>query len=544
MDTKEDISSLNFDDLDGMENNDNKDTVIRFRDSELEDSQHQCDDDDKPEPLHDFNWDNDNDSVSSKSIKKHKNFLKRLPIFVRYLLYAFGGAVLFMTPGIISYLYFVDNKNATFRQFTSTNQWFSIEGKPVLFWSVFLSSSLSLYFGIKYIFKVLPLIFINITNFFFKFIYKRDGAASTWSIINLIIYTWIFIIANPPSFDIMTKIFTSLIVVFGIFLLEKFFLQLFAVHFHKRAYFDRLEKQQFSESVIKNLYKCKTKRSHNSKQLDKTASNFSENFTSSTYSNGNGDAFKSKFKGINSKVVSGLTGVSKGVAALASAKDTTKAGVLKFGDRRKLAKTLFEGLRREDSDLIFLSDFLPYFSSKNDAIEAFKIFDRDNNGDIDRSEMKFCIKEIYKEHESLENSMHQSSQAIDKLDTILKLFCFVVVLFVILGIFNVNTSSFLTVAISLWAGLLFALGGSIKNLFESMIFLFITHPYDVGDKVEIEGEEFFVKEFWLNTTVFIAINGTEIYSPNFILASMNKIRNIRRSGPTNERKKKNEKEKD
>ncbi|KAJ3217059.1 hypothetical protein HK099_005615 [Clydaea vesicula] len=413
MDTKEDISSLNFDDLDGMENNDNKDTVIRFRDSELEDSQHQCDDDDKPEPLHDFNWDNDNDSVSSKSIKKHKNFLKRLPIFVRYLLYAFGGAVLFMTPGIISYLYFV-------------------------------------------------------------------------------------------------------------------------VHFHKRAYFDRLEKQQFSESVIKNLYKCKTKRSHNSKQLDKTASNFSENFTSSTYSNGNGDAFKSKFKGINSKVVSGLTGVSKGVAALASAKDTTKAGVLKFGDRRKLAKTLFEGLRREDSDLIFLSDFLPYFSSKNDAIEAFKIFDRDNNGDIDRSEMKFCIKEIYKEHESLENSMHQSSQAIDKLDTILKLFCFVVVLFVILGIFNVNTSSFLTVAISLWAGLLFALGGSIKNLFESMIFLFITHPYDVGDKVEIEGEEFFVKEFWLNTTVFIAINGTEIYSPNFILASMNKIRNIRRSGPTNE----------
>jgi hypothetical protein len=80
------------------------------------------------------------------------------------------------------------------------------------------------------------------------------------------------------------------------------------------------------------------------------------------------------------------------------------------------------------------------------------------------------------------------------------------------------------------------LGGFIL----SIIFLFGTHPYDVGDRVIIDGQEsVFVKEFGLISTTFtryaITLNigswdGSEIYSPNCRLALCN-IHNVRRSGP-------------
>jgi small-conductance mechanosensitive channel len=61
----------------------------------------------------------------------------------------------------------------------------------------------------------------------------------------------------------------------------------------------------------------------------------------------------------------------------------------------------------------------------------------------------------------------------------------------------------LALSISLWAGLLFAIGGIIKNLVESVIFLFATHPYDVGDRVVIDNQDpVYVKEFGLITTTF------------------------------------------
>jgi hypothetical protein len=39
---------------------------------------------------------------------------------------------------------------------------------------------------------------------------------------------------------------------------------------------------------------------------------------------------------------------------------------------------------------------------------------------------------------------------------------YVIILFVGLGIFNIDTAAFLTLSISLWAGTLFAIGGVVK----------------------------------------------------------------------------------
>jgi hypothetical protein len=85
--------------------------------------------------------------------------------------------------------------------------------------------------------------------------------------------------------------------------------------------------------------------------------------------------------------------------------------------------------------------------------------------------------------------MFHSTQAINKLDSLMKVLVYIIIIFIAFSVFSVDTATFLAVSISVWAGLLFAVGGLMKNLVEryeyvvltpSIIFLFGTHPYDVG----------------------------------------------------------------
>ncbi|OAG31979.1 hypothetical protein NEDG_00454 [Nematocida displodere] len=82
-------------------------------------------------------------------------------------------------------------------------------------------------------------------------------------------------------------------------------------------------------------------------------------------------------------------------------------------------------------------------------------------------------------------------------------------------------------------GLGFIFQTSVKNAIDSVIFLFIVHPYDIGDRirVEIEKEELnmVVSELNVFSTVFYQWDGAKIYIPNHVLLQKC-ILNVRRSG--------------
>lgn len=62
----------------------------------------------------------------------------------------------------------------------------------------------------------------------------------------------------------------------------------------------------------------------------------------------------------------------------------------------------------------------------------------------------------------------------------------------------------------------------------SIIFLFIKHPYDVGDRVKVDKEIFTVKEIRLLSTIFLASDNALVQAPNLVLNS-SFIINFRRS---------------
>nr|XP_043627209.1 mechanosensitive ion channel protein 10-like [Erigeron canadensis] len=74
----------------------------------------------------------------------------------------------------------------------------------------------------------------------------------------------------------------------------------------------------------------------------------------------------------------------------------------------------------------------------------------------------------------------------------------------------------------------FTFGNSAKSTFEAMIFVFLKHPFDVGDRCVIDGVQVVVEEVSILTTVFLKYDNEKIYYPNSILATKS-ISNFNRS---------------
>ena len=68
-------------------------------------------------------------------------------------------------------------------------------------------------------------------------------------------------------------------------------------------------------------------------------------------------------------------------------------------------------------------------------------------------------------------------------------------------------------------GLSWLIGGSLAEVLTSIIFLFIKHPYDVGDRVTLgkDKETYTVKEIRLLSTVFLDGNACLVQAPNTVL---------------------------
>jgi hypothetical protein len=125
-------------------------------------------------------------------------------------------------------------------------------------------------------------------------------------------------------------------------------------------------------------------------------------------------------------------------------------------DAQVLARRIFEGLTKGLNDCLIVSDFYPYFSSIDEAKAAFQLFDPDGNGDVNKAEMKAAVLKIFRDRQALNKSLHSSSQAVDKLDSIFKIVAYIIIFFIALSLLSIDTTKFLTGFISLWAGLVFA----------------------------------------------------------------------------------------
>ncbi|KAJ2999833.1 hypothetical protein HDV02_001611 [Globomyces sp. JEL0801] len=196
-----------------------------------------------------------------------------------------------------------------------------------------------------------------------------------------------------------------------------------------------------------------------------------------------------------------------------------------------LSKRLFQALT-VDNNPIAIESFLPYFPSKAEAKKAFTYFDLDDSGSITKREFKHSMLKIYRERRNLLKSLRDLSQALGILNRLVYGIVFCTTAFCALPIYGISISTILPFA-SLVLALSFVFGGSAKSTFESILFVFIAHPFDTGDKIAYDNQTYQVEEINLLTTVLKRSDGQKSYVPNSILANK-EIGNIRRSGDQGE----------
>jgi hypothetical protein len=138
---------------------------------------------------------------------------------------------------------------------------------------------------------------------------------------------------------------------------------------------------------------------------------------------------------------------------------------------RWLYDTLSEGTSRE----LTIDDFYKCFDTRTAAEEAFGIFDRDNNGDLSRREMRDVMLRVYKERKDLAAALRDLSQCVGKLDNILLSLALIIYVFMVLNIVSgKNVTTTVLPFGSLLVALSFIFGQSAKNTFDSIIFVFVT----------------------------------------------------------------------
>jgi small-conductance mechanosensitive channel len=196
-----------------------------------------------------------------------------------------------------------------------------------------------------------------------------------------------------------------------------------------------------------------------------------------------------------------------------------------------LARRLWMSFVIEGKDALYQEDIVDVLGPDRvaEAEECFQCLDRDGNGDISLDEMILTVCEYGKERYSIANSMHDVDQAINVLDNLLCTIAFIIMVFIFVAFLNKSFMTTLATAGTALLSLSFVFAVTCQEVLGSCIFLFVKHPYDVGDRVDIGDNQLVVERISLLFTVFRKVKDHKTTQvPNIILNS-NWIDNITRS---------------
>jgi len=199
-----------------------------------------------------------------------------------------------------------------------------------------------------------------------------------------------------------------------------------------------------------------------------------------------------------------------------------------------LARRIWMSFVVEGRDVLLQEDFLDVLgdAKRQQAEEAFVAIDGDANGDISLDEMVMTVVEFSRERKSIASSMHDVDQAITVLDRLLCTVVFIAIVFIFVAFLNQSFVTTLATAGTALLSLSFVFAATTQEILGSCIFLFVKHPYDIGDRVDIGADQHTVEHISLLFTVFRRANGAKVGGlvqiPNIVLNTLS-IENLSRS---------------
>jgi small-conductance mechanosensitive channel len=347
--------------------------------------------------------------------------------------------------------------------------------------------------------------------------------------------------------DTLHTICLATIAVAAVFLAEKFFVQLISINYHRKQYDRKIKDSKRLISILDMMYDA-------SRQL---SAPFSPEFADLDYDIFDPDTSGIKKKlgqaGIRTNVINDIgrardkvTSAFGNIASEISGKilfNPTSAHSIVIGAletrraSKALARRLWLSFVPEGKDVLLVEDIRDVLgpSQVEEADEIFNALDKDCNGDVSLDEMIMLVMEVGQERKNRALSMHDISQAIEVLDRMLVVVVFVAIAFIYAAFFSKTLASKTAQLWSVLTGLAFAIGGTVTEFLGCCIFLFVKHPYDVGDRVDIDKTELIVEHISLMYSVFRRVDNDKTVQISHAVANTLWIENVSRSKAMKER---------
>ncbi|TVY84752.1 putative MscS family protein [Lachnellula suecica] len=339
----------------------------------------------------------------------------------------------------------------------------------------------------------------------------------------------------------VNKIIVSFFVGAILNFIEKIIIQLIAISFHLRTYADRIEINKFQIASLVKLYKF---------SKEKIAMEDSE-FEQHPVSGPNSGArtpmvyvekaqkktrhMFNKVGDVAGKVAGDFTG--KQVAGSTHPHQVILQLLSSTSGAQVLARRLYRTFVPEGCETVSSDDLSAAFDNDEEATAAFTMFDKDLNGDISMEELEAVCVEIGRERKAITASLKDLDSVVGKLDSVFLFIVFAVTIIVFVSLISTSASGVLTSLGSSLLALSWLFSATAQEFLQSCIFVFVKHPFDVGDRVTIygntgsllKGDDYFVKEISLLFTEFKKMEGHVVQAPNSYLNTLF-ILNQRRSG--------------
>ncbi|GLU14762.1 hypothetical protein SLE2022_313130 [Rubroshorea leprosula] len=378
---------------------------------------------------------------------------------------------------------------------------------------------------------------------YFVYALRNIAQNGLWMVLILIVWQYLFDKkvgkeTNSKIVRLVTKVLVCVVVILMFWLVKTLLVKVLASSFHKSTYFDRILDSLFNQYVIEALSgppknqkieeegrgiagSGKIRKS----PQDKTNTLFC---LASRKEDKKGWGISiDELHQMNPKNISAwnmkrlmniiqhgpLTTLDKQI------KDSKSTEIKTEIEAKNAAKKIFENVAKPGFGHIDLED-IERFMGEDEALKTTSLFEKGSESKkISKSAVKNWVVNAFRERRALSLTLNDTKTAVERLHWVVNVLVIIITTVISLHVLGITTGKVVLVVSTQVLLLAFIFGDTLKAIFQSIIFIFITHPFDVGDRCQIDGIQMVVEEIGILNTIFLGHDNEKIIIPNSVLAS-------------------------
>lgn len=224
---------------------------------------------------------------------------------------------------------------------------------------------------------------------------------------------------------------------------------------------------------------------------------------------------------------------SKNILSWDYSRDTVVA-VTSQEEMEVAAKCIFHRLDRGQFGTVTISEWMQHFDSFKTAATAWRVMfesvDRNMRG-IDEKSFVRLVKRFHADRADLGATLRDWFSLAKVLQRIVMITVWIVLVLILVIASGTSVSAVVATFGTILVSTAVAFGQTLKNTIESIVFVLVTKPYNVGDRIALDtpdGDPLLVEKIDILTTTFVGLDNRKVIYPTITLV-YKPIYNLRKS---------------